>query len=93
MSFALDAYLCRIGVNGLRLPNLEVLHAIHLYHPQAITFGYLDPQRGEAIASSTVRLLREALIALGFELTGLTARDAGGPFTVRPQLHNDANIA
>lgn len=39
----LEAYFQRIGYSGPRTASPEVLHAIHLLHPQRIPFENLDP--------------------------------------------------
>ncbi len=47
-SLDLDAYLARIGYGGPREPSLEALQALHLLHPQSISFENLDPLLGRA---------------------------------------------
>jgi N-hydroxyarylamine O-acetyltransferase len=42
-SVDLDAYCARIGYAGSRAPTLDVLQALHMLHPTAITFENLDP--------------------------------------------------
>jgi N-hydroxyarylamine O-acetyltransferase len=39
----LDAYLARIGYDGVRAPTLEALQALQLRHTQAIAFENLNP--------------------------------------------------
>jgi N-hydroxyarylamine O-acetyltransferase len=48
-SLDLDAYLARIGYGGLREPSLETLQALHLLHPQSISFENLDPLLGRTV--------------------------------------------
>lgn len=47
--FDLDAYLARIAYDGPREPTLDVLHALHEAHPQAIPFENLDPFMDKAV--------------------------------------------
>jgi N-hydroxyarylamine O-acetyltransferase len=48
-SLDLDAYLARIGYGGPREPSLEALQAVHLLHPQSISFENLDPLLGRPV--------------------------------------------
>ena len=48
-SIDLDAYLARIGYDGLRTATLETLTALHALHPSAIPFENLDVLLGRPI--------------------------------------------
>jgi N-hydroxyarylamine O-acetyltransferase len=50
VSFDLSAYFERIGYDGPVAPTLDVLHRLHLLHPQAIPFENLDPFSGARVA-------------------------------------------
>ncbi|WP_179402059.1 arylamine N-acetyltransferase family protein [Burkholderia guangdongensis] len=49
-SFDLSSYFERIGYDGPVAPTLDVLHRLHLLHPQAIPFENLDPFSGARVA-------------------------------------------
>jgi N-hydroxyarylamine O-acetyltransferase len=57
----LDAYLARIGYGGPREASLETLKALHLLHPQAISFENLDPFLGRPVKLD-IASLQEKLI-------------------------------
>src|SRR5690242_6235971 len=42
----LDAYLARIGYDGVRRPTVDVLRSVHRAHATAIPFENLDPLLG-----------------------------------------------
>lgn len=48
-SLDLDAYLARIGYYGPRQASLETLKALHLLHPQVVSFENLDPFLGRPV--------------------------------------------
>jgi N-hydroxyarylamine O-acetyltransferase len=56
MSFALDAYLARIGHSGARAPTAETLHAVHAAHALAIPFENLDILLGRGVSLDPARL-------------------------------------
>src|SRR4029453_5328189 len=76
-SIDLDAYFARIGYRGAREPTLAVLRAIHVAHPEAITFENLGPLMGVPLRID-VQSVQKKLIGAGrggycYELNGLLA--------------------
>ncbi len=83
-TFALDAYLARIGYAGPREPTLAVLRELHRLHPQAIPFENLTPLMGGMVSLAPEDILAK-LVAGGrggycYEQNGLfqTALEALG---------------
>ena len=65
----LDSYFARIGYNGPENATLLTLRPLHFFHAAAIPFENLDPLLGEQNT-----LQKAVLAALGFYVTGLSAR-------------------
>jgi N-hydroxyarylamine O-acetyltransferase len=58
----LASYFARIGYRGPRAATLDVLHALHRLHPQAIPFENLDPLDGRPVALDLPSLADKLLV-------------------------------
>jgi N-hydroxyarylamine O-acetyltransferase len=74
----LDAYFARIGYHGPREPTLDVLSALHVLHPAAITFEAIDVLLGRGIdiapAAVDAKLIGARRGGYCFEQNGLFRR-------------------